>query len=130
MKSELTRAAENDMSWERKEYFIAQHDNDQEVKGKNGDKREMREDQTVTKSQLFKHSLPRLKLPKFSGSVEDWPRWYSLFSAMVDKQGTQAQQENRWNDVRWKCSEVAPGRPAAGSGRRRCRARPLIGRRL
>ncbi|XP_043233267.1 uncharacterized protein LOC122387268 isoform X1 [Amphibalanus amphitrite] len=89
LKTELTRAAENELAWDRREDFVGaeqqeQQENGQEAKQKAG-KRRITADK-MAENQLFYHSLPRLKLPTFSGSVEDWPRWHSLFSAMVDRQ--------------------------------------------
>ena len=36
----------------------------------------------------FLRSLPQIKLPKFSGSPGEWPRWFALFQTLVHNQKT------------------------------------------
>ena len=35
---------------------------------------------------LFLRSLPRITLPKFTGSPGDWPKWFALFKTLVHNQ--------------------------------------------
>ena len=54
------------------------------VNSDGGDRRE----QFVRESSAFTKSIPRLSLPQFTGAPGEWPRWISLFKALVHDQAS------------------------------------------
>ena len=81
LKVEVTRAAESELAWDRKGDFTCE--GQQEDVGEVKKSKKRMPPAAVAgpdaSSHLFRKSLPRLKLPTFSGVAEEWPRWYSLF---------------------------------------------------
>ena len=59
---------------------------------KKDDAASQNEDDRVSKPQhsqhcsMFSKSLPKVKLPQFSGNSLEWPQWFGLFQALVDSQ--------------------------------------------
>ena len=96
LKVELTKAAETELSWDRRDDFCgeAQPEIIKENKVK-GSKEEQAKAKPIqdTATQLFRQSLPRLKLPTFSGNIEEWPKWYSLFTTLVHQQEMSANEK-------------------------------------
>ncbi|XP_043220101.1 uncharacterized protein LOC122380753 [Amphibalanus amphitrite] len=97
LKTELTKAAESELTWDRKEDF--NEENERRPEGNQKRDEEHRTDLPVpnpnldSASQLFRQSLPRLRLPTFSGAVEEFPRWYSIFSTLVEQQNLSANEK-------------------------------------
>ena len=86
LKAQLTKAAESDLSWDRKEDFNDEKSREEDRRQKDTTASGKREVANELDAQPFRHSLPRLKLPTFSGNVEEWPRWNVLFTTMVHNQ--------------------------------------------
>ncbi|XP_043242111.1 uncharacterized protein LOC122391871 [Amphibalanus amphitrite] len=89
LKGELTRAAETDLAWERREDFC----NEREPEAEGADKKEQVEKTKEFDTLLFRQSLPRLRLPTFGGQIEEWPRWYALFKTMVHQQDMSVEEK-------------------------------------
>ena len=88
LKCELTKAAESDLAWERREDFCKEREPEAEdAVRKQVDKRKEFD------NLLFRKSLPRLQLPSFGGQVEEWPRWYALFKTMVHQQDMSVEEK-------------------------------------
>lgn len=83
----LTKAAEDDLSWERRNDFT------EEGAGENQPSATAGQLQGVPPSSTLVHSLPRLTLPKFTGEPGEWPRWYALFKTLVHDQVSLTQTE-------------------------------------
>ena len=107
LKTELMKAAESDLAWERRDDFTGEeHPGDREERrglpastpageqehgGARSDPLPCQSGSDA--SPVFKKSLPRVKLPTFSGNVEEWPRWFSLFKTLVDSQEMSSEEK-------------------------------------
>ena len=78
LEAQLTEASKDDLNWDRRKDF-----QDEEVTHKK------QQDAPMTVFQrepAFMRSLPRITLPKFSGSPGEWPKWFALFQTLVHNQ--------------------------------------------
>ena len=98
LEAKLKRAALDDLQWERRDDFDeipppedTSSQKKDDAASQNEDDRVPKPEQTVTSQHsqhcsVFSKSLPKVKLPQFSGNSLEWPQWFGLFQALVDSQ--------------------------------------------
>ena len=94
LRAELSKAAENDLTWERRNDFVEETAKEpkqdvittKSVPANNQVSATSRPVSAEPTESIFMRSLPRLQLTKFSGSSGEWPRWIALFRALVGDQ--------------------------------------------
>ena len=96
----LTKAAEDELSWERRDDFATDEavPHEQEPATQTQVRRDVsnplpqsvpqpsQDQRQGQPSSLFQRSLPKLSLPKFDGNTQEWVRWFALFKTMVHDQ--------------------------------------------
>ena len=98
LKAELTKAAESELTWERKDDFKDEKQaQDERQTQQDRHEKEKCEESRAALSKLpldeqkksttavpaASRGLPRLSLRTFSGNPGEWPAWYGLFNALV-----------------------------------------------
>ena len=92
LEASLQKAALDDLQWERLDDF-AESLCPEEITGslkkvekEKPKQRPERQGEVHTHCAGFSKSIPKVKLPQFSGNPLEWPQWFGLFQALVDSQ--------------------------------------------
>ena len=89
----LTAAAEDDLNWDRRKDFDGEAAATAVQTHCTETGKSTHASQTQQPEPLFLRSLPRITLPKFSGSPGEWPKWYALFRTLVHDQPLNSTQK-------------------------------------